>query len=135
MSAGLEFNWPGTAQTAPSVAPVARPLTTRHGPPPAPAVDTVLARLLEATPAQLVALADKAECERRLHQALDRIAGLERMLNATRSELADARSAVQAQRIHIDALTTHLRRTHVEPEALAAPSLRTRLLPSAIAAG
>jgi hypothetical protein len=93
-------------------------------------VDAVLSRLLEAGPAQLVALADKAECQRRLHEALCRVSRLEHALHATRADLADARSAVQAQRLHIDALTTALHAS-TQRGAPAAPSPRVRLLPSA----
>ncbi|GEM_PF-2548508 len=134
MSAGLEFHWPGTAQTASFDAPPARSTAAPNPPPSANVVEAVLSRLLEAGPAQLVALADKADCERRLHATSARVDELERTVRALRAELAEANSALMAQRLHIDALNTELKRRQ-RPVADDALSLKARLLPSAHPAG
>ena len=124
MSAPLEFHWPGTAQATLPATPPADPAAVSHAPPPRPDVDAVLTRLLEARPAALVALANKAECERRLHAALDRVRTVEAGLSATRAKLDDARSLVQTQQLHIDALSAELRRSQSKEAAvLSAPTL------------
>lgn len=128
MSAALEFHWPGTTRTTPSAAlPAAGPAPPHPPPRTSSAVDAVLSKLLEARPAQLVALADKAECELRLRGALARVGELERALAMARAELDDTRSIVEAQRLHIAALDTQLRSVR---ESAAVPGLRGRLLPA-----
>ena len=135
MSAPLEFHWPGTTQTALPATPPAELAVVSHAPPLRPDVDAVLTRLLEAGPAQLVALANKAECERRLHAALERVRTLETRLSAARSELDDAKGLVQAQQLHIDALSAELRRGQSEEATLlSAPRVGQQVLPSINAA-
>jgi Ser/Thr protein kinase RdoA (MazF antagonist) len=105
----LEFHWPGSTHVPPDARP-SPDATVAAATRSAAALDEALARFLDSPAARTADPEARAEYERPLRAAIERIIQLEDALHATRAELADATSALETQRVHIDALNTQLAR-------------------------